>query len=85
MEFISNALNLHPNYISQLFKVETNINLSEYIMQQRINKSKELLIQTNLKIYDIASLVGFINPKHFSVVFKKLVGQTPHQFRQRNE
>ena len=81
LDFISNSLNLHPNYISHLFKAETNINISDYIMQKRINKSKELLLQTNLKIYDISSMVGYINPKHFSAVFKKHVGKTPHQYR----
>lgn len=83
LNFISNTLNLHPNYISQLFKQKTNIKLSEYIMQQRIEKSKELLTQTQLKIYDIAHLVGYVNSKHFSVVFKKIVGKTPYQYRQR--
>ncbi|MBE1554540.1 response regulator transcription factor [Sporosarcina limicola] len=82
LNFISNTLNLHPNYISQLFKRKTNIKLSEYIMQQRIDKSKELLTQTQLKIYDIAHLVGYVNSKHFSVVFKKVVGKTPYQYRQ---
>ena len=84
LNFISNTLNLHPNYISQLFKQKTTIKLSDYIMQQRIDKSKELLTQTNLKIYDIAILVGYGNPKHFSVVFKKVVGKTPNQYRQGN-
>ncbi len=84
LHFISNALNLHPNYISQLFKQQTTIKLSDYIMQQRIDKSKELLTQTNLKIYDISYLVGYTNSKHFSVVFKKAVGVTPYQYRHRN-
>lgn len=83
LNFISNTLNLHPNYISQLFKQKTDIKLSEYIMQQRIEKSKELLTQTQLKIYDIAHLVGYVNSKHFSVVFKKIVGKTPYQYRQK--
>ena len=84
LHFISNALNLHPNYISQLFKQQTTIKLSDYIMQQRIDKSKELLTQTNLKIYDIACLVGYPNSKHFAVVFKRAVGETPYQYRHRN-
>lgn len=84
LNFISNVLNLHPNYISQLFSQQTKMKLSQYIMLQRIKKSKELLIQTNLKIYDIAHLVGYINAKHFSSVFKKVSGMTPYQFRNKN-
>ncbi|WP_161974891.1 response regulator transcription factor [Bacillus timonensis] len=78
---ISLALHLHPNYISQLFKQKTNINLSDYIIQRRIIKSKELLYHSNLKIYDIAHLVGYSNSKHFSSIFKKIVGKTPLEYR----
>ena len=82
LHFISKTLNLHPNYISQLFSQQTNIRLSEYIAQRRIERSKELLTQTNLKIFDVAHLVGYVDPKHFATVFKKLVGKTPYQYRQ---
>ncbi|UFT98842.1 response regulator [Radiobacillus kanasensis] len=81
LSFIANLLNLHPNYISQLFKQGTNTNLSEYILNKRIEKSKELLKETNLKIYDISHLVGYSNAKHFASLFKKQIGKTPQQFR----
>ena len=81
LHFISQALNLHPNYISQLFSQKTNIRLSEYIANRRIEKSKELLANTNLKIIDISHLVGYADSKHFSTVFKRVVGMTPQGFR----
>ncbi|OCA81698.1 hypothetical protein A8F94_21495 [Bacillus sp. FJAT-27225] len=81
LQFISQTLNLHPNYISQLFSQETKIRLSEYITQRRIEKSKELLIKTNLKIIDISQLVGYAHSKNFATVFKKVVGTTPQRFR----
>lgn len=81
LNFISSILNLHPNYISQLFKQETGINISEYITKIRIEKAKELLTQTNLKVCDISNLVGFVNSKHFIVVFKKYESCTPFQYK----
>lgn len=81
LNFISKTLNLHPNYISQVFKRETNVNLSEYILNRRIKKSKVLLSTSNLKIYDIAHLVGHPNSKHFASIFKKITGKSPHHFR----
>lgn len=81
LDYISKALNLHPNYISNLFRKHTNLKLSDYIMTRRMDKAKELLKQTNLKVYDIAFLTGFSNPKYFSSVFKKHAGMTPHQYR----
>lgn len=81
LDYISKALNLHPNYISNLFRKHTNLKLSDYIMTRRMDKAKELLKHTNLKVYDIAFLTGFSNPKYFSSVFKKNAGMTPHQYR----
>ncbi len=81
LDYISKALNLHPNYISNLFRKHTSLKLSDYIMTRRMDKAKELLKHTNLKVYDIAFLTGFSNPKYFSSVFKKNAGMTPHQYR----
>lgn len=81
LDFISKVMGFHPNYLSSLFSNQTNIKLSDYILQQRILKAKELLENTNLKIYDIAHLSGFSNPKYFSSVFKRNEEMTPQQFR----
>ncbi|MCM3740592.1 response regulator [Oceanobacillus luteolus] len=81
LKFISNTLNLHPNYISQTFKDYTKVNLSDYIVSRRMEKANRLLSQTNLKIYDVAYLSGYSNAKHFSSVFKKYFGKTPQQFK----
>ncbi|MCP8615905.1 response regulator transcription factor [Salirhabdus salicampi] len=81
LQFISKTLNLHPNYISQLFKQKTSSTLSDYILKKRVEKAKDLLQNTRLKVYDIASLAGYSNAKHFSSVFKKVTGQTPNQYR----
>ncbi|WP_226036177.1 response regulator transcription factor [Aquibacillus saliphilus] len=82
LSFISKTLNLHPNYISQLFKQQTKVNLSDYIVTKRMNKAEKLLVETKLKIYDIANLSGYSNPKHFASVFKKVIGKTPNQYRE---
>lgn len=81
LEFISNMLGLHPNYISNLFRKHTDGKLSNYILEQRMAKAKHLLIDTNLKVYDIAFLSGYTNPKYFSSVFKKQTGVTPQNYR----
>lgn len=81
LEFISHMLGLHPNYISNLFSKHTKGKLSDYISEQRILKAKELLMNTNLKVYDIAFLSGYTNPKYFSSVFKKKTGHTPQTYR----
>lgn len=72
---------MHPTYISKLFKKETGKNLSDYIMNYRMEKAKELLLDPKLKIYEIASSIGFNDSKYFGIVFKSVVGMTPKEFR----
>lgn len=85
LNFISNILGLHPNYISNLFSNHTKSKLSDYIAEKRILKAGDLLQNTNLKIYDIANLTGYSNAKYFSSVFKKYMKQTPHEYRKMNK
>jgi len=83
LDHISKVLNLHPNYISNLYRQQTGIKLSDYILKKRMERAKALLQETNLKIYDIAYLTGFSNPKYFSQVFRSNIGETPSKYRDR--
>lgn len=71
------------SYISVLFKKETGRNFHNYITDIRIEKAKELLENSEDKIGSVAEQVGYINPKHFHVVFKKYVGISPKRYRNR--
>lgn len=81
LQYLADHVNISPNYLSTLFKNETGQNISDYITDQRIKKAKSLLCTTNLKIYDVSGLCGYTSPKHFMDVFKKTVGETPMQYR----
>ncbi|MBB6673988.1 response regulator transcription factor [Cohnella nanjingensis] len=82
-EEIAHHVFLNPAYLSRLYKKETGIALSEYIMQARMNKTKTLLVETNRKVSDIAETVGYQNISHFAKVFRKTVGIGPKEFRKR--
>ncbi|KQX45729.1 response regulator transcription factor [Paenibacillus sp. Root444D2] len=84
LQVIADNVHLNPNYLCQLFKTETKTNLSDYITEARIERSKQLLSGTQLKIYDVARLSGYQSPKHFMLVFKQKVGKTPSAFRDEN-
>lgn len=56
----------------------------EYITRKRIAESVRLLNTSNLKVYEIAEQVGFRDPHYFSICFKKQMGVTVKEFRQRN-
>jgi two-component system, response regulator YesN len=78
---ISKDIFLTPNYICLIFKQETGETITDYITKVRIKKAKELLKTTDLKIMEIAGMVGYENSHYFSTVFKKTTGIFPQKYR----
>lgn len=75
----------NPSYLSRIFKETTGIGLFTYINQVRIAKARQLLVDTDDLIIDIAVACGFNYIPHFNNVFKGLEGMTPTQFRKKNK
>jgi two-component system, response regulator YesN len=71
-----------PTYLSKLYKRKTGKSLSQYITEQRMNLGKNLLINTNKKIYEIAAEIGY-EQQYFIRYFKKMYGITPQQYREK--
>ena len=80
------AADLHftPAYLCQIFKNETGITINTYINMFRVGKAKDLLLRENAKLYEISSCVGYNDPNYFSRLFKKQVGITPSEYRERH-
>ncbi|QMV43942.1 response regulator [Cohnella cholangitidis] len=75
---------LTPSYLSKLFKTETGETLTEYFISVRIERAKELLRdQRALKTYEVGEKVGYFDPAYFNKIFKKTVGCTPKEYRDR--
>lgn len=81
LQYIAERVYLNPQYLSALFKNETEQNFSDYVTTCRMNKAKQLLSETQLKIYEVANLSGYVSVKHFMAVFKRLEGMTPSDYR----
>jgi len=69
----------------QLFKLSTGLAPHQFVLQERINRSKELLRQGSTKIVDIALGVGFENQAHFTTCLGNFVGMTPRQFQRSSD
>ena len=79
---ISAVFGLSPNYLSALFKKTCGVGFSEYITQMKISRAKTLLLEQDMKVYEIADQLGFESAFYFSKVFKKVSGVSPREFTQ---
>lgn len=82
LQYISNELYMNNSYISRAYKKLTGYTVTERIAKYRVRKAKELLTETNMKIYEIAQAVGFKDAPYFTNVFMKYTGMNPSDFRQ---
>lgn len=79
---VAAVFGLSSNYLSALFKKTCNIGFSEYITQRKIARAKTLLLEQDMKIYEVAEMLGFESAFYFSKVFKKVEGSSPREYMQ---
>lgn len=78
---VAKAVNTSTFYFCKMFKKYTGLNFTNYVSRVRIEKAKNLLLNPNLRVSEIAYEVGFQSLTHFNRVFKKLLGQSPTEYR----
>lgn len=81
LETVSDHVGLSRVYFCKLFHQLEGVTFNTYIKNARIEKAKQLLLTTNLKIFEVSNAVGFSHAKYFGKVFKQCVGQTPLEFQ----
>lgn len=79
---VAGIFGLSPNYLSVLFKKTCDVGFSEYITQMKITKAKTMLLEQDMKIYEVANELGFESAFYFSKVFKKVEGISPREYIQ---
>lgn len=82
LEEIADKVCLTPAYVSFIFKKETGSNLIKYLTDYRMQKAKEFLEKSNMKIIDISRMCGYQNQSYFNKLFKNYYGITPKQYRE---
>jgi AraC-like DNA-binding protein len=80
-DFIADQLNYDYKYLGMLFSSVESITLEQYIIRQKIERIKELLIYDELTLSQIAFQLGYSSAAHLSSQFKKVTGMTPSQFK----
>lgn len=82
LEDLAVEADCNPNYLSQLFKECEGISISGYILQEKINRAKNLLIYSDYSYIEIATYLGFSSQSHLGTQFKKHTGYTLRQYRE---
>lgn len=77
----ANSLNYNADYLTQIVKSETGMPLCEYINSLRLKHAKNLLLNSDMRVSQIAFAVGFSDEKYFMKVFRKFENVTPSQYR----
>lgn len=82
VEELAEAVQLHPSYLSRLFREQMGCTLHNYILDQKILTAKQMLQFSDRSFAEIANLLSFSSQSHFIQVFSRKVGVTPKQFRE---
>lgn len=81
---LADRLGLHPNYLSTLFHQKTGQTFSEYARRVRIERAIDMMMSTNLKVFEIAYQVGYGDSAQFHRAFKQVTGVSPGAYRRRH-
>ncbi len=82
LDQIAKTLNVSTFYFCKLFKKATGLTFTDYFARTRIERAKNLLLNPNVRISEVAYDCGFLSLTHFNRIFKRVVGKSPTQYRQ---
>ncbi|ULO09801.1 response regulator [Paenibacillus sp. 19GGS1-52] len=80
---IADHVGLSETYLCSYFKKQRGATVKEYITSLRADKAKELLLDKEMKLYEVALRLGFADANYFTTFFKKYTGFTPSEYRER--
>ncbi len=84
VKYLAEKVHLSPSYLSDLLKKETGMNAQDHIHYYLIEAAKNIILNSNDSISEIAYSLGFEYPQYFSKLFKQKTGQTPIEYRNLN-
>ena len=79
---VADAVGISVSYLHQLFKKDLNRTFLDCLTEIRIRKAQHILLHEDAKMFEVSERVGYRSPQHFSQVFKRMTGMSPHEFRE---
>ena len=80
LESLADQYFLNPTYFSRMFRQYMGVTFTDYLIELRMERAKELLCQGKYKVYEVSSKVGYTSDKYFCRVFKQYTGQSPTEY-----
>ncbi|MFB9330833.1 response regulator [Paenibacillus aurantiacus] len=81
-EQVAAAVFVDPSYLRKVFRKESGYSVVDHITHLRMKRAKELLLQGNMRLADVAAASGYSDPNYFGKSFKKRFGMTPTEYEQ---
>lgn len=81
---VAGYLGISSSYFSTLFRKETGEKFISFLIRYKMDKACEMLDQSNLRIYEISEQLGYVDVKYFCRLFRKYIGCTPSEYRERS-
>ncbi len=81
LESVAESIALSPPYFSRLFSSQVGKTFIDYLTDLRLAKACQLLREGRMSIKEVSSAIGYADPNYFSRIFKKIIGQTPSEYR----
>jgi len=81
LDQVAKSVHTSKFYFCKMFKKSTGINFTDYLSRVRTERAKSLLLNPNLRVSEIAYEVGFQSLTHFNRVFKRILGESPSDYR----
>lgn len=85
LKSVAQQIYMNPNYLGKLFKAHADLSFNDYVLKVRMEKAKELLLHTDMKVYEIALAVGFGELDWFYKRFKAYTGVSASEFKQSSQ
>lgn len=85
LESICNHLNFNSSYISRYFRKEVGVTISEFILKEKVEEAKRLLLSSDYSILEISVLLNFNDQSYFTKIFKRFTKTTPKKYRDTNK
>lgn len=82
---LSQLFHIDSYYLVHIYKKNFEISPINYLIQRRMGEAMRLLATTNKKVWEIAKMVGYDNPNYFSILFTRVMGESPRKFREHNQ